>query len=248
MYISFIFVLFVNLIIFNLISAQSLTNSNFTFEKGEIILNSKNSSDYFQVLAPTPHIPGFKNEGRLLVGEGSGSFLANTLTGDDNKGYNNLSSNAFFKDGWYRTTTGFESWSLSNYVTNNDTGYFSIYHASPESTSKINNFKPLLTLNSKGTLYVKELIVTNSWADYVFNKDYKLMPLNEVAEFINKNNHLPNIPSEAEIQSNGISVGEMQQKQMEKIEELTLYVIDLNKKNNELELQIQELKTLINKL
>lgn len=80
------------------------------------------------------------------------------------------------------------------------------------------------------TLRAKEILVkTNVWADYVFDEDYKLMPLQEVENFINENNHLPNIPSAEEIINTGISVGEMQQKQMEKIEELTLYVINLQK-------------------
>ncbi|MDI9258526.1 hypothetical protein [Flavobacterium sedimenticola] len=69
-----------------------------------------------------------------------------------------------------------------------------------------------------------------NWADYVFAKDYKLMPLKEVEQFVMTNKHLPGIDSAEKLAANGIDVAEMQSKQMEKIEELTLYIIDQEKK------------------
>jgi hypothetical protein len=69
-----------------------------------------------------------------------------------------------------------------------------------------------------------------NWADYVFANDYKLMPLNEVETFVKANKHLPGIDSAETLAQNGIDVAEMQSKQMEKIEELTLYIIDQDKK------------------
>lgn len=97
------------------------------------------------------------------------------------------------------------------------------------------------------TLKAKEILVkSNVWADYVFDEDYKLMPLKDVESFINENKHLPNIPSADEVINTGISVGEMQQKQMEKIEELTLYVIELAEKVNKLENDNKELATKLN--
>jgi hypothetical protein len=102
------------------------------------------------------------------------------------------------------------------------------------------------------SLYVKKGIlaervrvaIANSakWADYVFADDYKLMPLNEVESFINKNDHLPNVLSADEIASSGIDLGEMAAKQMEKIEELTLYLIESNKRIEKLEKEIKTLK------
>lgn len=76
-----------------------------------------------------------------------------------------------------------------------------------------------------------QVIANNStnWADHVFKKDYKLTPLSEVAAFIKKNKHLPEIPSENEIRENGINLAEMQKLQMQKIEELTLYIIQQQK-------------------
>lgn len=70
---------------------------------------------------------------------------------------------------------------------------------------------------------------TANWADYVFENDYKLMPLNEVEDFITTNKHLPGIDSAAELTANGLDIAEMQAKHMAKIEELTLYIIAQNK-------------------
>jgi len=82
-----------------------------------------------------------------------------------------------------------------------------------------------------GKAICTELLVrlVPNWPDYVFNNHYKLRGLTEVEEFIKKNNHLPGIPSAKEIETNGMNVGEMQKLQMEKIEELTLYIIELKK-------------------
>lgn len=74
------------------------------------------------------------------------------------------------------------------------------------------------------------------WADYVFEEDYKLMPLNEVEQHIKLNKHLPNVPSAEEMVANGLDVAATNKMLMEKIEELTLYVIDLNK-------EVQKLKS-----
>jgi len=99
---------------------------------------------------------------------------------------------------------------------------------------------------------------TNNWADYVFADDYKLMPLKQVEEFINKNNHLPGVDSAEDLAKNGLDLSVMQAKQMEKIEELTLYIIEQNKtlenqskaienQNREIEELKNQMKALIQK-
>ncbi|MFC3812351.1 hypothetical protein [Lacihabitans lacunae] len=67
------------------------------------------------------------------------------------------------------------------------------------------------------------------WADYVFEKDYNLLPLNQVEEFILKNKHLPNVPSADDLVKSGLDLAKTSKMLMEKIEELTLYVIELKK-------------------
>lgn len=83
-----------------------------------------------------------------------------------------------------------------------------------------------------GKLKVLELEVTiNAGADHVFNTNYDLKPLSEVEAFVKENKHLPEIQSEKQMQENGLNMNEFQIKLLQKIEELTLYVIDLKKEN-----------------
>ena len=96
-----------------------------------------------------------------------------------------------------------------------------------------------VTLPSGYKLYVQTGILTErlkvavkgtaNWADYVFDKNYKLQDLKSLDEYIQKNKHLPNIPSAEEMVNNGLDVGEMDALLLSKIEELTLYVIELKK-------------------
>jgi len=90
------------------------------------------------------------------------------------------------------------------------------------------------------------------WADYVFDKNYRLPSLAETADYIKQNKHLPGIPAAAEVQQNGIDVGENQAALLKKIEELTLYVIEQDKKmqaqNAELKKQGKEIRQLKNKI
>ena len=74
---------------------------------------------------------------------------------------------------------------------------------------------------------VKVTATSGSFPDYVFDSDYQLMPLAEVQAYIQANGHLPNVPTAQEVESNGQDLGLIQQKLLEKIEELTLYVIEL---------------------
>lgn len=72
-------------------------------------------------------------------------------------------------------------------------------------------------------------VETSGWADYVFEKDYKLPTLAETEKFIQKNGHLPDVPKASEVESNGISLGEMNKVLLKKIEELTLHLIEKDK-------------------
>ncbi len=86
-----------------------------------------------------------------------------------------------------------------------------------------------------GAIIGKEMVVTLSdWSDYIFNKNYNLTPLDKLEQYINKNKHLPDIPTATDIEANGIELGMMQAKLLKKIEELTLYVIKLKKEINQL--------------
>lgn len=99
----------------------------------------------------------------------------------------------------------------------------------------IGTVNPTYKLSVNGNVRSKEVVVESGWADYVFDERYNLRSLGEVEAFIKANKHLPNIPSAKEIEKNGLSLGETQKKMMEKIEELTLYVIELKKQLTDLQ-------------
>ena len=99
-------------------------------------------------------------------------------------------------------------------------------------------------------LYVRQGIVTEkikvatvtNWPDYVFRKDYKLLPLSSVEAHIAANGHLPNIPSAATIEKEGMELGDMVKRQQEKIEELFLHLIEMQKRLEALETENAALK------
>lgn len=97
-----------------------------------------------------------------------------------------------------------------------------------------------LTVNGKIICEELKVELYNNWPDYVFASEYDLTPLHELKAFIKENKHLPNIPKADEVAQEGIEVGEMNRKLLEKVEELTLYVIQLQE-------QIDQLKTSLNK-
>jgi hypothetical protein len=98
---------------------------------------------------------------------------------------------------------------------------------------------PTYLLSVAGTIRAEEVVVETGWADYVFEPDFVLRGLDEVEAHIAEKGHLPDIPSAAEIQANGVSLGDMQTLMMQKIEELTLYIIEQNKRIAQLEAALE---------
>ena len=148
----------------------------------------------------------------------------------------------------------FASSSSSNYgdfgikITNDGLNFFRPNNGSPINNllfiSSLGNIgvgtsNPVHKLSVNGTVQAKELIVTmlaNDWPDYVFDPEYRPINLEELGQYVKYEKHLPGVPSANEISSEGLNVGEMNVILLQKIEELTLYVIELQK-------QIDELKT-----
>jgi hypothetical protein len=95
----------------------------------------------------------------------------------------------------------------------------------------------------EGSIGAREIEVeATGWSDFVFDDEYDLKSLMEVEEFINNNNHLPDIPSEKEVLEKGINLGEVDAKLLQKIEELTLYLIEQNKMIIKQQKEIEDLK------
>ncbi len=102
---------------------------------------------------------------------------------------------------------------------------------------------PKNKLSVNGTIWAKEVKVSlTDGADWVFEDDYQLRTLEEVEEFVKENKHLPEIPSAEEFRQNDLNVAEMDNMLLQKIEELTLYMIEQNKRMNRLEARNSELE------
>ncbi|MDR0506374.1 MAG: hypothetical protein LBH32_06115 [Dysgonamonadaceae bacterium] len=109
----------------------------------------------------------------------------------------------------------------------------------------IGTISPTAKLEVNGVIRTKEVkIETANWSDFVFKKDYLLPSLQSVSEHIESHGHLPDIPSEQEVMENGVNMGEMQVKLLQKIEELTLYVIEQNRTIEILKKEIDALKVI----
>ena len=127
--------------------------------------------------------------------------------------------------------------SNAQYWTSNANGIFY------DGSVGIGTTNPQSELAVNGTITSKVAVTTQTgWSDFVFKNDYQLPALIDVKEFIKENGHLPGVPSEDYIKKNGNNLGETDAVLLQKIEELTLYLIDLNEKNKKLKAEIEQLK------
>lgn len=101
----------------------------------------------------------------------------------------------------------------------------------PNGNVGIGTTEPSDKLSVNGNIRAKEIKVeAGNWPDYVFTLEHKRPTLSELEDFIQKNRHLPGIPSASEVKDNGVNLGEMNTALLKKVEELTLYIIEQNKK------------------
>jgi hypothetical protein len=120
---------------------------------------------------------------------------------------------------FYTSKSGSPNWSTAKMVLNH------------EGNVGIGTTNPTEKLAVNGKIRAKEIKVETGWADFVFAKDYKLPTLQETEKHIKEKGHLPGIPSAAEVEKNGVELGDMNKKLLQKIEELTLYLIEMKKEN-----------------
>ena len=131
---------------------------------------------------------------------------------------------------------------LSNVVHIQDEAPSYTLYITSEGNVGIGTPNPQAKLAVNGAARMREVVVTlDGWPDEVFEADYLLRPLSEVAGFIDAHGHLPDIPPAAEVVANGVAVGDMQARLLRKIEELTLYLIELQGENR---LLLQRIETL----
>ena len=114
----------------------------------------------------------------------------------------------------------------------------------------IGSTNPTEKLAVDGTVLAKKVRVSTAgvdWPDFVFAPSYELRALSEVEEFVKENKHLPEVPSAKEVEKEGLDLGKMDATLLKKVEELTLYLIEINKKVERLEKENQELKSAFTK-
>ncbi|MGN6420405.1 MAG: hypothetical protein ACTHMC_23050 [Pseudobacter sp.] len=134
---------------------------------------------------------------------------------------------------------------------NTRTNILSVYNSSDASVMTVTNTgnvgigitEPSEKLAVNGNILAKKVKVTaTGWPDYVFHPSYRLMPLDMLEKYIKQNRHLPEVVSAAEVERDGLDLSDNQAALLKKIEELTLYVIDLKKTLDEQQKKIQALE------
>ncbi len=202
------------LFVSTILSAQWSTNgNNIYFNTGKVSINTLTPS-------PANDVYFTLNRSQIIYGEGANLFFGginNTASGWGEYGIEYHESEGGLNFWKPAGSNGFKNWILFL----KDDGRVGI-----GTQSLSDNF--LLTV--AGGIHTREVLITETaGADFVFEDDYNLRSLSEVEQFINQNNHLPDIAPASEMQENGVKMGEFQIQLLQKIEELTLYVIEQQK-------------------
>ncbi len=172
-------------------------------------------------------------------------FLLSLSLTQNTKAQNLTANNLTVQNGsyqWLVTTSGNDgvfyiapksgstvSWNISTYIKRN--GDLISQKAIGIKTTNTSGY----ALAVNGNVRAKEIRVNTNWSDFVFDKEYALPSLSQVEAHILQHKHLPDIPSAAEVEAEGVELGKISSKLLQKIEELTLYVIEQDKRIQALE-------------
>lgn len=203
-----------------------------------IVLHTRNS-DTRAIIGTSINAPGWgvgvegTGSYRGVVGIGNGQTYIGTTYGVFGNAYGGTEGTRI---GVYGTASG---------GANRWAGYFNgSTYISSDLRIGTQNQATGYALSVNGKIACNEVLVqaTASWPDYVFAPEYELMSLQSLEESILKNNHLPGIPSAKQVEAEGIKLGDMQRMLLEKVEELTLYLIEQDKVISQLKEEVEALK------
>ena len=203
-------------------STGHLTASgNMLANNGNIQVGLNSGINGIRIKANFPGATGGWSRGYRITNEtGSENFFGMGAFGSINNGASSMSY------GWIGKSR------LDFHMAFNVNGNVGVGTSTPDEKFEVN-----------GKIRTQEVIVTlDNWPDYVFENDYELTPLNELEEYIQKNKHLPNVPSASEVAENGAQLGEMNKVLLEKVEELTLYLLEQDKRLKKLEYENNKLR------
>lgn len=117
-------------------------------------------------------------------------------------------------------------------------GYKSLLLVRADGNVGIGTSTPQAKLAVNGDIFAKKIkVIQTGWPDYVFKPGYQLPSLQDVGKYIKNHHHLPGIPSAAEVEKESLDLGDMNKRLLQKVEELTLYLIDQQKQINQLKQQ-----------
>jgi hypothetical protein len=203
---------------------------NFKNQSGNLlIINPEGSVGIGTIPQAKLHIVNGGQSIKFLTGNNESAYILSLGVNDDGV---NIANNSLYRGFNFKNLSG-------NLLTINPEGTVGIGTATPNSSYK---------LDVAGRIRANEIVINTSGADFVFSPTYKLRTLPELEQFVKTNNHLPEIPSATEMQQQGVSVSDMQTKLLQKVEELTLYMIELKKENEQLKSENVTIRTEIEKL
>ncbi|MBF0576822.1 hypothetical protein [Dysgonomonas sp. GY617] len=187
-------------------------------------------------------------DGDVRLGSYNGSVQSNLIIKGPNNPYGKASQRDIcfdFVEAGKSIIRAYRGESWDNYLqfltTYTDAAPIVRMHISGNGDIGIGTENPTVKLDVRGTISAEEVKVqVLTGADHVFNSNYVLKPLSELEAFVKENKHLPEIPSEKQMQEEGLNMNEFQIKLLQKIEELTLYTIQQEKRLNEQQSLIEE--------
>ena len=209
-------------------NAQWSGTSNETITSGKVGIGTTNPNEPLTLECTAPIMASFKHNGL-----GNSAVRIGTNNGFMNLGVGATTLHPYI---WSQTNNFFigndgDPTLFINGMGNGNVGI---------GTTDTKGYK--LAVNGSAIFTRVKVATYGNWADYVFTASYRLRPLSEVEQYIKQHNHLPEVPSAEEVEKNGLDIADNQATLLKKIEELTLYVIEQNKRIQMLESKLETLQ------